>query len=163
MARGGQRGEVRHLASGHESETGVAGKIEELEQPLACDLFDHRHRGRRHEDAAVLIPRRRQPIGSNGDRQRAADHKSEVAWPGTADDSSIGAAHQTIDHRGRALPVVAQGHLECVQKILSGGAWADVALRKSAKKFDCTIVSVAENCLINELLHTRIMYTISTE
>ena len=38
-----------------------------------------------------------------------------------------------------------------------------MTLWKSAKKFDCTIVRAAENCLINELLHTRIMYTISTE
>ncbi len=66
VARGRERGEVRHVATGDEADAGAGGQSEELEQPAPRGLLDDRRRGRHHVEAGVLIPRRSEPLG--GDR-----------------------------------------------------------------------------------------------
>ena len=163
MTSGSQRGEVRHLAAGDESNAGRARKIEELEQPFTRDLLDDRHGRRGDENPAVLIPRTGQPIGGQRDGERTADDESEVARTGAPHDSAVRAAAQRVDHLRGVLPLIRQRHRQCGEKVLTRSARADRALGKSAKKVDRAIVRAAQKGLVNELPHTRIMYTISTD
>ena len=134
VPRRGERGEVRHLAAGHEADAGAAREAEELEEPRRGDLLADRVRRRRGEEAGVLVPRRGEPVGRERDRQRAADDEAEVARPGAADDARIGAGRERVDDGGSVLAVVRQRHREGAAERVAVGARADVAVRKGVEK-----------------------------
>ena len=89
------RGETRHvchLAPGDEGERRGRRDPEQLLEPLARDLLDDRRRRAADDEARVLIPRRRQPVGREGGRERPADDEAEVAPARHADDAGLGCA-----------------------------------------------------------------------
>ena len=92
-----EAGEVRHLASGDESDARLARQVENLQHPLRRDFFDHRRNRRRRVDAGILIPRAREPIRRERDGQRAADHESEVARPGAGDRAAFSLRCEIVD------------------------------------------------------------------
>ena len=109
LACGGERRDVRHLAAGDERVRHATGKLEQLAQPLARNLLDDRGRGRRREQAGVLVPRRRHPVGSERSRQRAAEHEPEPPSAGHARDAGIRVGHELLEHLARVDRLVLQG------------------------------------------------------
>ena len=74
------------------------GQPEQLQQPPARDLLHHR-RGRRGDRAeGVLVPRRREPVGRQRRRQRAAGHEPEVARARRGDEPRRRVARERLDH-----------------------------------------------------------------
>ena len=130
VARRGERGEVRHLAAGHEADAGGAREVENVEEPLGGDLLADGVRGRGGEEAGILIPRRGEPVGSEGDGQRAADDEAEVARAGAADQPLLGARGERVDDRGGVLAIVGERHGQRAAERVAVGARADVAPRK---------------------------------
>ena len=98
-----QRGEVRHLAAGHEAEAAVSGKPEKILKPGADRLLDDGGGGAGDIQAGVLVPRRGQPVGGDGRRQRAADDKAEVARPGHAHRGPATHVGEALDDGARVL------------------------------------------------------------
>ena len=78
MARGGERGDIRHVGAGDEADARVAREPQQIDQPFAGDLLRDRCRRRHHVQPRVLIPRRRQPLGGRRRGQRAAGHEPEI-------------------------------------------------------------------------------------
>ena len=76
---GEQRGHVRHLAAGDEGGRDAVRQAEQLREPGARDLLDHRCARAADVEAGVLVPRRGQPVRGDRGRQRAADDEAEVA------------------------------------------------------------------------------------
>ena len=109
---------MRHLAAGHERVRHAAGELEQLAQPLARDLLDDRGRGRRREQAGVLVPRRGHPVGGERGRQRAAEHEAEPPSAGHAGDAGIRVGHELLEHLARVDRLVLQRTRErCAQRV----------------------------------------------
>ena len=116
LTRGCECRDVRHLAAGHERVRHAPGKLEQLAQPLACNLLDDRCRRRRCEQAGVLVPRRRHPVGGERSRQRAAEHEPEPPSAGHARDAGIRIGHELLEHLARVDRLVLQRTHECRTK-----------------------------------------------
>ena len=91
VARGRQRGEVRHAAAGHKAGARGLRQAEQLEQPPRRDFFDDRGGRRHHEQRAVLIPRGGEPLRRHRRRQGAAGDEPEVARSGRGHETGFGA------------------------------------------------------------------------
>ena len=82
MARGGKRREVRGSRTGDKPASAFRGQVEYLSQPAQGDIFESRIDRRGDDQAGVLIPGGRQPIGCNRHGQRTTDHEAEEAAAG---------------------------------------------------------------------------------
>ena len=71
--------------------------LEALESALGHLLDDRGRRGRQCEPG-VLIPDGREPVRSERDRQRAADHEAEVAPARHLGQSGLGVSGERLDH-----------------------------------------------------------------
>ena len=76
VTRRGEAREVRHLAAGNEADPAAGGQAEQLAHPSRP---------------------RRQPLGRHGDRERAADHKPEVARPRGCDQAGLRVPSELLD------------------------------------------------------------------
>ena len=103
MTCGGEAREVGHLATGRQAHPCVIGQAEDVQEPLAGDLLRHRRRGATQVAGRVLVPDRRQPVGSDRRVETAADDEAEV--PGTLrpDEAGIRRRDQLLDHLQRRL------------------------------------------------------------
>ena len=101
MARRGEAGEVRHLATGGEAHPRVGRQAEEVQQPLTRDLLRDRRRGADREAAAVLVPHRRQPVGGDGGVEGATDDEAEVPRALRSHQAGIRSRNQLLDHLQR--------------------------------------------------------------
>ena len=99
---------VRHLAAGHEAGRDAVGQPEQLPQPLERDLLDDAGTRRRSDQAGVLIPGRREPVGGDGSRQRAADDEAEEAARRHRHDPRLGRLDQLGDDLRRVRRVLGQ-------------------------------------------------------
>ena len=98
LAGGRERGDVRHLAAGHERERCAVGDAEQLLQPRARDLLDDRCRWTGYVQAGVLIPGGGEPVGGERSRDRAADHEAEVATAWDGDHTRVDPRDELLDH-----------------------------------------------------------------
>jgi hypothetical protein len=71
-------------------------------------LLDRSRQRRVSIERAVLVPRRRQPISGEGDRQRTANHETEVSWSRRRYHRAIGELRELLDDLRRI--VTALGH-----------------------------------------------------
>jgi hypothetical protein len=95
--RGGEAGHVRDLRARDEADRRFAGQTEQLEQPVAGDLLDHRGRRPADIEAGVLVPGGGEPVGSQCCRQRAADHEAEVAAAGRRHEAGLRSGGELVD------------------------------------------------------------------
>jgi cobalt-zinc-cadmium efflux system protein len=108
LPRRREAGDVGHLPARDEPDARALGQAEQVLQPLGDDRLDRSHGGRRDGAERVLVPRRRQPVGGQRRRQRAAGHEAEVARPRRGDEPAVEAAHQLLDDLGARDPVARQ-------------------------------------------------------
>ena len=93
--------EVGHRGAGGEAHRRLGRQAQQLDRPAPGDLLHHRGGRRGGIEAAVLVPRRRQPVGGQAGRQAAADDEAEVARPGGRDEARVGRAGQVGHDRRR--------------------------------------------------------------
>ena len=60
----------------------------------------------------VLVPRRREPVGSDACGGCASDDKSKVSWSGTGHESTFHACDQFVDGLGSGQRMAGQGTIE---------------------------------------------------
>ncbi len=118
VARGGERGRVRELASGHERERRVRRDPEQVLQPAAGDLLDDRRRGRRQREPGVLIPRRGEPVGGERSGQRTPDHEPEVPPAPHLREPGLDVARERLDHLDRVGRPVRERQVERLPQLL---------------------------------------------
>ena len=75
----------------------AVGQAEQLAQPGERHLLHHRRARPGGDEARVLVPGRRQPVGRERRRQRAADHEAEVASARHRDDARLRPGDQLRD------------------------------------------------------------------
>jgi hypothetical protein len=98
MPRGGECGDVRHLAAGDERERHGRGQPQQVDQPCPGDLLERGGRRRRVREAGVLVPRGGQPVGGDPGRVRAAHHEREEARRVDRGQAGLGLADEVGDH-----------------------------------------------------------------
>jgi hypothetical protein len=106
VARGSERGEVGHLAAGHQRVRGVPGQPKQVDQPRAADLLDHRGRGRGRVEAGVLVPGRGEPVRGEGGREATSDYEPEEPAARRGHDPSIGRLGELRDDQPRIVRAV---------------------------------------------------------
>ena len=84
-ARRSQAREVRHGGAGDEADSTARGQSEQIQSPLAYDVFDFRRDWRHHLHRRILVPGARQPVRGQRRRESAANDKSKVAAAGGCD------------------------------------------------------------------------------
>ncbi len=84
-ARGGEGGDVGHLCAGGEAAAAGGGQAENFKEPAEDDVFEIGGDRRKIEERGVLIPGDGDPVGGDGDRERAAEDAAEVASAGGGD------------------------------------------------------------------------------
>jgi hypothetical protein len=131
VTRRGEAREVRHLAAGNEVDPAAGGQAEQLAHPAGRDLLDDRQRRGGDVPASVLVPRRCQPVGSHGDRERAADHEAEVARPRGCDQAGLRVASELRDDDASILAVLAQWAGEARAELLDASLRPDRAGRQA--------------------------------
>ncbi len=97
MPRSREARDVCHLTTRDEGERRRRGKSEELLQPLACHLFDDSRCRSADDQARILIPGAREPVGRQRSRKRAADDEAEVASSGYRDHARVSVRGQLFD------------------------------------------------------------------
>ncbi len=97
MTRCGEARHVRELAARDERERRRPGDAEQVLEPLARNLLDHGGRRTADDEACVLVPRRREPVGRERGRQRSSDHEPEVAPARNGDDASLRGIREGFD------------------------------------------------------------------
>ena len=95
-----ERGEVRHVAAGDETDAAGGRHPQQIDQPRARHFLDHR--GGRGEDveAGGLIPYGREPFSRDRRRQGAAGHEPEVARAGRGHEPGLRGARERVDDVG---------------------------------------------------------------
>ena len=101
LTGGGERGDVRHLAAGHERERGVRRQPEQLEHPAARHRLERRDGGRRLREPGVLIPGRDEPVRRERRGERAADHEAEVPARAHRRQPGLGNGRELVDEGER--------------------------------------------------------------
>jgi hypothetical protein len=66
VPRGGEPGDVCHLAAGGQRERRDLWEPEHVLQPVAGDLLDHRDRRTERPEPGALVPDGREPVGTYG-------------------------------------------------------------------------------------------------
>ncbi len=97
---GREAGEVRHRRAGHEADRALARQPEQVEDPTPGDLLHRRRGGRERAQPGVLVPRRGQPVRTQGRRQRTADDHAEEATRRDRDQPRLAGLRQQVDHLG---------------------------------------------------------------
>ena len=98
---GGQSGEVRHRAAGHEADRAAAGQFEQIEQPRAGDVLHCAVRGGDAAQRAVLVPRADEPVGRQGRRVGSTHDETEETPRWHRRQARFAGLRQQVDHRGR--------------------------------------------------------------
>ena len=127
MSRRGQRDEIRDRRAGDERAAAGARQIEHLEQPAQRRLLQPRRRRRDVVQAGVLIPRRRQPVRRQRNRQRSADDETEEARAGHRHRRGRCIAVEQVDHGariGRFRPAVRRRGADSASHAFASGATA---------------------------------------
>ncbi len=109
VTRGGEAGEMGHLAARDEGETGSLGDPEQVFEPRGGDLFRQGGGGRAGVNAGVLIPGGSQPVRGEGGRHGAAHHPGVETAAGVAHNSTGGIGYQIRDYLTRLDGAVCQG------------------------------------------------------
>ncbi len=111
VARCRQCGGVRHLAAAGERKAGAARQSEQLFQPAAANLLDHRECRTARVGGSVLIPRTGQPVGRQGCGKRAADHPAKKSAAGAAQHTAGDVCDQIVEHAlgGKTVAVKSLG------------------------------------------------------
>ena len=110
--RSGERGDASHLRTGDEADRRIRGQAEEIADPVADDLFDHRGRGAPDVQAGVLIPCGREPVRGERSREGTTDDKAEVAAAAHRHESRVGGGRETLDDLARVGRTVREGAAE---------------------------------------------------
>jgi hypothetical protein len=131
---GRQAGDVGHLAAGDEPDGAAARQAQQLAHPAGRDRLGDREGRRRDGAAGVLVPGRDQPIGGDGDGQRAADDEAEVAWAGGGRQAGLGVGGKVRDDGARVLAGVGQGALQPRAQILQGDGRAHGPLGEAVEE-----------------------------
>ena len=97
-SRGGEAYEVGHRRARDKADGAFARQVEKVEQPTAGDCLDSRRRRCRVVVAGVLAPSAGQPVGSDADRMRAADHPAEKAGTGHRVNAGFYPRDQLVEH-----------------------------------------------------------------
>ena len=88
---------MRHLRACDEADRRLRRQPEQLDEPLARHLLDHRGRRAAGVEAGVLVPRRRKPVRRQRGRQGAADHEAEVAPAAHRDEPGLRRRGELLD------------------------------------------------------------------
>ena len=127
VPRGGEAGEVRHLATRDETHPTPAWQVEHFEQPARGDLLERGRHRRDHVDTRVLVPRGHQPIGGEGDRNRAADDEAEITRRRAGLRAARRVQGEPVDHRVGGFAARGQGAIERGEHVVATGARTDEA------------------------------------
>src|SRR4051812_27294044 len=125
MPRGGEAGDVGHLASGDEGEARGGRKAEDVLEPGAGDFFDDGGGGARGMEAGGLVPGAREPVGGEGGGDGAADDPAEEARTGRADDAAFDVADKVADDLGGVDARVGEGTAEAGEQLVAGRGGVD--------------------------------------
>jgi len=79
VTRSGERGRMRHLASGDKGVTGISGQPQSLQQELARYFFKNRTSGTGRCEHRILVPSRTHNVGCQRSGQCTAFHPCEKA------------------------------------------------------------------------------------
>ena len=82
MSRRRERRKIREGSARGQRARGRLGNPEEGSQPAQHRVFEHDSRRRGRERECILIPGTREPIGGQGDRQRATVHETKESGTG---------------------------------------------------------------------------------
>ncbi len=115
LARRRERGDVGHLTARDEREGRLRRQAEQLEHPAPGDRLERRDGRCRLGEAGVLVPRGDEPVGSEGCRQRAADHEAEVAARAHCGETRLGGGRELVDERERVRALVGDGAVNGLQ------------------------------------------------
>ena len=112
MASGREAGHVSHLTARDERERSRGRDSEQVLEPRPRDLLDHSGRRAAGHQSGVLVPRRRQPVGSERCGDRATDYEPEVAAARDRDDARLRGGGELLHDVERAPRLVLQRRVE---------------------------------------------------
>jgi hypothetical protein len=92
-----QAGEVGHLAAGDDPEGGVLRQAEQVLEPASRHLLDDARGRRRQQEARVLVPDGRQPVGCDPRREGAAHDEAEEPTAPDGHQARVGVAGELLD------------------------------------------------------------------
>ena len=144
MACGGEAREVRHLATGRQAHTCVLGQAEELQKPLASDLLRDRRGGANRITTPVLVPDRRQPVGSDRRVETTADDEAEVPGALRVDEAGTRRRNQLLDHLQRWLRPVRECNAQRRAQLVERRVRADGALGERRQVLGSDLSGAAE-------------------
>lgn len=130
MTCGREASDVCHLAPGDEPARDTGRQAEQLAQPLHRDVFDDGRARARRVEASVLIPDRREPVGSDRRRVRAAHHEPEKASARHPGDARLGYLDEISDEFQRLDARLGQRTAECRQELVPRRTRGEVAFRE---------------------------------
>ena len=137
VPRRGERGDVRHLAAGHERDRDVRGSPSSSASQRAADLLDDGRGGAAGVEAGVLVPDRGEPVGGDRRGHGAADHEAEVAAGRDADDAGRRVLDERRENRARVHALLRQRPAERADELLDVRLGRDRTLVESLEEVGC--------------------------
>jgi hypothetical protein len=98
---GGEGGEICHVAAGHETDAGVGGQVQDVEQPPSRDFLRDGRCRRHHIQTRRLVPAGRERVCRGGRRERATRHEAEISRSGRGDEAGTGGCGELVDYARR--------------------------------------------------------------
>ena len=133
MAGSGEGDHVGETGTPRQTEAGIHGETEQVQHPLACQLFHRRGGGRGRVQDGVLVPGRRQPVGADGGRECPAEDEAEVARPAGRHQSRLDSLGHPSDDGVGGDAFVRQVAAERGHDLDRISAWPDMAAWQPAQ------------------------------
>ncbi len=153
VARRAEGRRMRHLAAGHEGEGRRGGQAQELLEPGAAHLLDHRLGRAAGMGGRVLVPGRGQPIGREGHGERAADDPAEETPARGGEDAALHAAHEIVDDRERIARPLGQRAAQSPPELGPADRGADRPLVKAVEERDRVLLGASQDVGIAHVRH----------
>jgi hypothetical protein len=98
-----------------------------VEEPVGDDVLHHCDGGRHHVQPGVLIPRARQPVGGDADRQRAPRDETEIAWTSAGHQTGLSLTCQRANRLDGIVPNLGERTAQRCHQLSAGGSTANMS------------------------------------